>query len=143
MPDRGWPVEHGVPRDLGRDWFHWLKNNLTGIYKCVLWRHDKQAWVWPGQKPLIPGRQLPTTWDYLGVAIPCDMPIPSAQVSAWEVVRNLDNAIAAAGSAKAWAAAHGVSEQFVSDVRHGRKEPTDRIARPLGYRRVVGFQSDA
>lgn len=64
-------------------------------------------------------------------------------ISTWELVRRLEDAIAAAGSAKAWAAAHGVSQQFVCDVRNGRKEPTDRIARPLGYRRVVGFLRDA
>lgn len=64
-------------------------------------------------------------------------------ISSWELVHRLEDAIAAAGSAKAWAAANGVSEQFVSDVRTGRKEPTDRIAKPLGYRRVVGFLRDA
>lgn len=61
-------------------------------------------------------------------------------ISEWSLVNTeLENAIAAAGSAQAWAKQVGVSPQFVCDVRQGRRAPTDRLAHALGWRRVVSF----
>ena len=63
------------------------------------------------------------------------------QISEWDLVNNaLADACAVAGSQQAWAAAHGISPQFVCDVRQGRRAPTDRLARALGWRRVVSFE---
>lgn len=62
-------------------------------------------------------------------------------ISEWQLVNNaLEDAIVAAGSAQAWAAANGISPQFVCNVRQGRRAPTDRLARALGWRRVVSFE---
>ena len=56
------------------------------------------------------------------------------------VFLHLEAAIAEAGSAKAWAQEIGVSPQLVCDVRKGRREPNEAIARALGFRRVVMFE---
>lgn len=62
-------------------------------------------------------------------------------LSEWELVNNvLADACAAAGSQQAWACANGISPQFVCDVLQGRRAPSDRLARALGYRRVVSFE---
>ena len=46
----------------------------------------------------------------------------------------------AAGTQKAWAQAHDISPQYVADVLNGRREPSERIARALGWQRVVLFE---
>jgi hypothetical protein len=62
-------------------------------------------------------------------------------ITAYTLVTSaLEDAIAVAGNAQTWARANGMSPQFVSDVRNGRKAPTDRLARALGFRRVVMFE---
>ena len=43
-------------------------------------------------------------------------------------------------TAKAWAAQHGFSQAYVSDVLHGRRGVADRFAEALGYRRFVTFE---
>jgi len=48
--------------------------------------------------------------------------------------------IAAAGTQKGWADRAGVSPQIVNDVLRGRRPIGDRMARALGYSRVVLFE---
>ena len=62
-------------------------------------------------------------------------------LSEWQLVNNvLADACTVAGSQQAWARENGISPQFVCDVLQGRRAPTDRLARALGYRRVVAFE---
>ena len=59
-----------------------------------------------------------------------------------EVVAMLKRACTAAGTARAWAKAHGISEAYVSDVLNSRRDPGEAICRALGlvaeqtYRKV-------
>ncbi len=59
-----------------------------------------------------------------------------------EVVAMLKRVCTAAGTAKAWAKQHDVSEAYVSDVLRGKKDPGEAICRALGlvaeknYRKV-------
>ena len=63
------------------------------------------------------------------------------QISEWHQVNNvLADACTVAGSQQAWARENGISPQFVCDVLQGRRAPTERLARALGYRRVVSFE---
>ena len=62
-------------------------------------------------------------------------------LSEYELVNHtLADACAAWGSQQAWARENGISPQFVCDVLQGRRAPSDRLARALGYRRVVQFE---
>ena len=62
-------------------------------------------------------------------------------LSEWQIVNNvLADACVVAGSQKAWALENGISPQYVCDVMQGRRAPSDRLARALGYRRVVSFE---
>jgi hypothetical protein len=45
-----------------------------------------------------------------------------------------------AGSQQKWAKVNGFSSPFVSDVLHGRRAITDRIANALGYESVETFK---
>lgn len=54
-------------------------------------------------------------------------------------LQRLEAAIAAAGSAKAWALQAGISEAYVSDVRLGRRQPGILILLALGLVRVVSY----
>lgn len=42
-------------------------------------------------------------------------------------------------TAKSWAAEHGFSPAYVSDVLNGKRGIADRMAEELGYLRVVSF----
>lgn len=53
-------------------------------------------------------------------------------------ITELRNACKAAGGQSAWAKAHGVSPQYVSDVLRG-KPPGDAILSALGIERVYRF----
>lgn len=65
---------------------------------------------------------------------------PDYALSEWQLVNNaLADACAVAGSQAAWAAENGISPQFVCDVLQGRRAPTERLARALGYKRIVSF----
>ena len=44
-----------------------------------------------------------------------------------------------AGSQAAWAKAHSVSGQYVSDVLAGRREPGDAVLAGLGLVKQVGY----
>jgi hypothetical protein len=57
-----------------------------------------------------------------------------------EVVSALRAACENAGGQKAWASANGVSYQFVGDVLHGRRQPSDAVLRPLGLVRTVSYE---
>lgn len=68
-------------------------------------------------------------------------PARTRPLSEWDLVNNaLTDACVLAGSQQAWARENGVSPQFVCDVLQGRRAPTERLARALGYRRVVSFE---
>lgn len=66
---KGWPTKHGYPKDMGGDWWHWLKNNLTGAYHCAWWERGRHRWHWILGPPILASR-LPQSWDYLGPAMP-------------------------------------------------------------------------
>lgn len=63
--------------------------------------------------------------------------MPETVVSNDEAIEALKSAVAAAGSAKAWAAAQGLSPQYVGEVLSGRRQPSDRVLGPLGLQRVT------
>ena len=44
------------------------------------------------------------------------------------------------GGGSAWAKMNGVSAQYVTDVRQGRREPGPVIYKALGLERVVSFK---
>lgn len=60
-------------------------------------------------------------------------------MDALDVLRELRNACAAAGSQQAWAQRHGLSAAYVSDVLHARREPGESILRPLGFARRITY----
>ena len=57
-----------------------------------------------------------------------------------DVIARLREAIAAAGSQRAYAQAHNISEQYLSDVVRGRREPGQKILDALGIERVITYQ---
>jgi DNA-binding transcriptional regulator YdaS (Cro superfamily) len=57
-----------------------------------------------------------------------------------DVIKRLQSAVQAAGSQRAFAAAHGVSEQYLSDVLRGRREIGQKILDTLGLERVVSYR---
>lgn len=66
---------------------------------------------------------------------------PQAQtVALADVYAALRSACATAGGQGKWALNHGMSAQFVCDVLNARREPTDRILKPLGIVRRVVFE---
>jgi hypothetical protein len=56
-----------------------------------------------------------------------------------DVVARLRAACMAAGGQSAWAASHGLSGAYVSDVCRGRRDPGDGVLRGLGLQREVRF----
>ena len=44
------------------------------------------------------------------------------------------------GSQKAFAARLGISEQYLTDVLKRRREPGEKILKPLGFRRIVTYE---
>ena len=60
-------------------------------------------------------------------------------ISTDEMRRLLREACKAAGSQRAWAKAHRMSDAYVSDCLAGRRAPGDSIARALGYRPVTMY----
>lgn len=54
-------------------------------------------------------------------------------ISNEEMLAVLNNAVAQAGSLRAFAKAHGVSPQFAGDVIAGRRNISERIACAFGY----------
>lgn len=56
-----------------------------------------------------------------------------------QLLFRLTKAYMAAGSMKAWAEQHGISPQYVSDVRHGYRAPGAKILEALGYEEVVRY----
>lgn len=61
------------------------------------------------------------------------------QLGIGDVILRLERACAAAGTSKAWAQKHGVSEQYVCDVRLRRREPGPSILEALGLRAVTFY----
>ena len=57
-----------------------------------------------------------------------------------QVIELLKKACAKAGSQKAWARAHGLSQAYVSDVLQRKRGISDSVAEALGYRVVVTYQ---
>ena len=66
----------------------------------------------------------------------------SGQIGAGHLLYLLAAACAAAGSQREWAKANGISPQYLTDILKGRRQPNDRIARCIGWRRVVAFEKD-
>lgn len=64
----------------------------------------------------------------------------SGMIDGFDVFLLLQARCRAAGSQRAWARANGIPEAEVSDVLHARKkEPTARVLKALGLRRVVSY----
>ncbi|AWV14988.1 hypothetical protein A3862_05245 [Methylobacterium sp. XJLW] len=63
----------------------------------------------------------------------------SASLRVDAVVEKLKTACAAAGGQSAWAATHGLSGAYVSDVCRGRRDPGDGVLRGLGLQRDVRY----
>lgn len=61
-------------------------------------------------------------------------------LSRHDVALRLKAAIDAVGSQKAYAQAHKISEQYLSDVLNGRREPGQKILDALGIERVVVYR---
>jgi hypothetical protein len=57
-----------------------------------------------------------------------------------KILRLLRAAIDASGNQTAWARRTGVNEGYLSQVLNGRVEPTDRLLRHIGYRRVLAYE---
>lgn len=45
-----------------------------------------------------------------------------------------------AGSQKAFAKAHGISEQFLHDILAGRREPGKKLLDAMGWERIITYQ---
>lgn len=64
-------------------------------------------------------------------------------VAASEPLRVLERAIKKEGSTKAWARRAGLSRQYVSDVRSGKRAPGPGMLLALGLVRVVSYEPSA
>nr|WP_314074712.1 hypothetical protein [uncultured Roseococcus sp.] len=56
-----------------------------------------------------------------------------------DMYRVLGEACAAAGGQNAWAARHGLSRQYVSDVMNARRQPGEAILQALGLQRATRY----
>jgi len=61
------------------------------------------------------------------------------QISLASVYGRIRIAINKAGTQKAWAEEIGVSPQFLNDVLHGKRQPSDRMLKPLGIIRQTTY----
>lgn len=61
-------------------------------------------------------------------------------LTAHDVITRLRDAIAREGSQKAFAQAHHISEQYLSDVLRGRREPGQKILDALGVERIIRYR---
>lgn len=61
-------------------------------------------------------------------------------ISETDLIEELRRQVAVARSQKAWALHHGLSEQYVNDVLHGRRHVGSSLARALGYRRIWRYE---
>lgn len=59
------------------------------------------------------------------------------KLSVRDARKRLEAAIAAAGTASAYAARLGVSDVLISDMRHGRRYISGVVADDLGLKRIV------
>ncbi len=59
-----------------------------------------------------------------------------------EVVAILRTKVAEAGSLRAWCRANDFAASYVSDVFHGRRNPSERLARTVGLVRVRLWEKD-
>jgi predicted metallopeptidase len=64
----------------------------------------------------------------------------AADMTATDVLAELENAIARFGTTKAFAAKHDLSPQYVTDVLKGRRAPADSICYALGLDRIVVYR---
>lgn len=60
-----------------------------------------------------------------------------------EALEAIREAIAAAGSQKAFAEAHKLSAPYVSDVLNGNREPGPRILEAVGLERFTSYRPKA
>ena len=57
-----------------------------------------------------------------------------------DLYAKIRNSCSEAGGQTAWAFAHGISPQYVSDVLNGRTDPGPKILAALKYRRVITYE---
>ena len=67
---------------------------------------------------------------------------PAQDEGAVDALARLEAAIAADGSAAAWAARVGISSAYVSDVRRGVRQPSPSVLQALGLQRVVSYRDE-
>lgn len=60
-----------------------------------------------------------------------------------DLLKLLQKAIAAAGSLRKWAQAHGFSPTYLSLVLRGKSKVSTRLAASLGYRRVSFWEKSS
>lgn len=60
-------------------------------------------------------------------------------IDAQAVRRRLRAYVTTCGSGGAAARAMRISPQYLSDILHGRRDPSDRVCRGIGLRRLVVF----
>ncbi len=57
-----------------------------------------------------------------------------------DVVEALKSAVELAGGLRAWGKVHQFTASYLSDVLNGRRNPSERLARAVGFRRVQGWE---
>lgn len=45
-----------------------------------------------------------------------------------------------AGSQSAWAAAHGITGAYLTDILRGRRAPAAKLLKAMGYERIVSYR---
>jgi predicted transcriptional regulator len=61
-------------------------------------------------------------------------------MQASEVIEQIEKHIVRAGTQKALAKQWGISQQYLSEVRAGRKDPGDKILKNLNLERIVTYE---
>jgi DNA-binding transcriptional regulator YdaS (Cro superfamily) len=61
-------------------------------------------------------------------------------IPADRLLEMIEIGVTVAGSQKAFAKQAGVSEQYICDIRRGRREPGAKILRYFGLERVVSYR---
>ncbi len=57
-----------------------------------------------------------------------------------DVVKSLETAVELAGGLRAWGRQHQFTASYVSDIINGRRNPSERLARAVGFVRVQGWE---
>ena len=61
----------------------------------------------------------------------------TTMINPTDLAARLAQSVRASGNQRAFAQSCGISEQYLSDMLHGRREVGEPVLRALGYRRVT------